>query len=164
MDRKDKVYTVNVISDGDPLEIYTEKDGGVIFRKYSPMGELQDFAAQICESIGANTGRIAAVSDRDAIIALSGAPRRELMDKQISRELEELMEGRQIYQYKEGERVKLCAETDKYVVLTAAPILSEGDVLGSVLLAGGEDAPTPGEVGYKLGQAVAGFLGRHMES
>ena len=72
--RKDKVYTVNVISDGDPLEIYTEKDGGVIFRKYSPMGELQDFASQICESIGANTGRIAAVSDRDSIIALSGAP------------------------------------------------------------------------------------------
>ena len=60
--------------EGDPLEIYTEKDGGVIFRKYSPMGDLQDFAAQICESIGKNTGRIAAVSDRDSIIALSGAP------------------------------------------------------------------------------------------
>lgn len=62
------------IREGDPLEIYTEKDGGVIFRKYSPMGDLQDFAAQICESIGKNTGRIAAVSDRDSIIALSGAP------------------------------------------------------------------------------------------
>ena len=64
------------IREGDPLEIYTEKDGGVIFRKYSPMGDLQDFAAQICESIGKNTGRIAAVADRDSIIALSGAPRR----------------------------------------------------------------------------------------
>ncbi len=64
------------IREGDPLEIYTEKDGGVIFRKYSPMGDLQDFASQICESIGKNTGRIAAVSDRDSIIALSGAPRR----------------------------------------------------------------------------------------
>ncbi len=57
------------IREGDPLEIYTEKDGGVIFRKYSPMGDLQDFAAQICESIGKNTGRIAAVADRDSIIA-----------------------------------------------------------------------------------------------
>ena len=64
------------IREGDPLEIYTEKDGGVIFRKYSPMGDLQDFASQICESIGANTGCIAAVSDRDAVIALSGAPKR----------------------------------------------------------------------------------------
>ena len=75
------------IREGDPLEIYTEKDGGVIFRKYSPMGDLQPFAAQICEAIGANTGRIAAVSDRDAIIALSGAPKRELLDKPNSQEL-----------------------------------------------------------------------------
>ena len=82
------------IREGDPLEIYTEKDGGVIFRKYSPMGELQDFAAQICDSIGANTGRIAAVSDRDSIIALSGAPRRELVEKPNSRELDKIMEGR----------------------------------------------------------------------
>jgi len=74
------------------------------------------------------------------------------------------MEGRQIYQYKEGERFKLCPETEKYVVLTAAPILSEGDVLGSVLLIGGEETSAPGEVEYKLVQAVAGFLGRHMES
>ena len=72
--RKDKVYTVNVISDGDPLEIYTEKDGGVIFRKYSPMGDLQEFAVQMCESIGSATGHIAAVADRDTIIALHGAP------------------------------------------------------------------------------------------
>ena len=64
------------IREGDPLEIYTEKDGEVIFKKYSPMGELQNFAVQMCESIGKNTGHIAAVSDRDSIIALTGAPRR----------------------------------------------------------------------------------------
>ena len=69
---EDKVFRVNVISDGDPLEIYTEKDGGVIFRKYSPMGDLQEFAAQMCESIGSATGHIAAVTDRDSIIALYG--------------------------------------------------------------------------------------------
>ena len=80
------------IREGDPLEIYTEKDGGVIFRKYSPMGDLQDFAAQMCEAIGGSTGRIAAVSDRDAIIALAGAPKRELLDKPNSEELGRLME------------------------------------------------------------------------
>ena len=62
------------IREGDPLEIYTEKDGGVIFRKYSPKGDLQEFAAQMCESIGSATGRVAAVSDRDTIIALHFAP------------------------------------------------------------------------------------------
>ena len=68
--RKDKVFRVSVISSGDPLEIYTEKDGEVIFKKYSPMGDLTEFAAQICESMGKNTGHIAAVCDRDAIIAV----------------------------------------------------------------------------------------------
>ena len=64
------------IREGDPLEIYTEKDGEVIFKKYSPMGDLTEFAAQICESMGKNTGHIAAVCDRDAIIAVYGAQRR----------------------------------------------------------------------------------------
>ena len=76
------------IREGDPLEIYTEKDGEVIFKKYSPMGDLTDFAAQICDSIGKNTGHIAVVSDRDSIIAVAGAPRRELMDKRCSQELD----------------------------------------------------------------------------
>lgn len=151
------------IREGDPLEIYTDKEGGVIFRKYSLMGGLAEFASQLCETLNRTCGHVCVITDRDSCIAVSGVPRRELLDKQVSHELEELMEGRQIYQYKEGTRFKLCSEMDKYVVLTAAPILSEGDVLGSVLLVGGEDAPIPGEVEYKLVQAVAGFLGRHME-
>ena len=163
--RKDKVYTVNVISDGDPLEIYTEKDGGVIFRKYSPMGELQDFAAQICESIGANTGRIAAVSDRDAIIALSGAPKRELMDKPNSRELDRIMEGRKSYRYQMGQtKIRATEASDRYHLGVAAPILSQGDLMGCVmLLMNDEDTPLA-EADQKLAQTVAGFLGRQMES
>ena len=163
--RKDKVYTVNVISDGDPLEIYTEKDGGVIFRKYSPMGDLQDFAAQICESIGANTGRIAAVADRDAIIALSGAPKRELMDKPNSQELDKLMEQRKNYRYAAGDsRLKATEGSDKYHLGVAAPILSQGDLMGCVMLLLGEnDGPLP-EADQKLAQTVAGFLGKQMES
>ena len=163
--RKDKVYTVNVISDGDPLEIYTEKDGGVIFRKYSPMGDLQDFAAQICDSIGANTGLIAAVSDRDSIIALSGAPKRELMDKPNSQELDKLMEQRRNYRYVSGESLIRATEgSDKYHLGVAAPILSQGDLMGCVMLLMGDDRTPLQEADQKLAQTVAGFLGKQMES
>ena len=111
------------IREGDPLEIYTEKDGGVIFRKYSPMGDLQEFAAQMCEAIGASTGRIAAVADRDAIIALSGAPKRELVDKPNSPELEKLMEQRKNYRYQEGDTpIRATEVTDQYHLGVAARI------------------------------------------
>ena len=101
------------IREGDPLEIYTEKDGGVIFRKYSPMGDLQEFAAQMCESIGSATGHIAAVTDRDSIIALYGIPKRELMDKPNSPELEKLMEQRKNYLYKNGDAPILAADGEE---------------------------------------------------
>ena len=163
--QKDKVFDVNVISEGDPLEIYTEKDGGVIFRKYSPMGDLQDFAAQICESIGSNTGRIAAVADRDSIIALSGAPKRELIDKPNSAELDRLMEQRKNYRYMPGEGlIKASESNDRYHLGVASPILSQGDLMGCVMLLMGEDTTPPAESDQKLVQTVAGFLGKQMES
>ncbi len=153
------------IREGDPLEIYTEKDGGVIFRKYSPMGDLQDFAAQICDSIGANTGRIAAVADRDTIIALAGAPKRELVDKPNSQELEALMEQRKSYRYQAGENMLRAAEgSDKYHLGVAAPILSQGDLMGCVMLLMGENGTPMQEADQKLAQTVAGFLGKQMEN
>ena len=153
------------IREGDPLEIYTEKDGGVIFRKYSPIGELQDFAAQICEAIGPNTGRIAAVSDRDAIIALCGAPRRELMDKPNSRELDKIMEGRKSYRYQAGQnKLRATEASDKYHLGVAAPILSQGDLMGCVMLLMNEGDSPLAEEDQKLAQTVAGFLGKQMES
>lgn len=153
------------IREGDPLEIYTDKEGGVIFKKYSLMGGVADFAAQLCDTLSRTTGQISVITDRDNCIAVAGAPRRELADHPVSQELEQLMEGRQIYQRKAGERaIPLCAEGDKYVLNTAAPILCEGDVLGCVVFTGQEDSPEGGEVEYKLAQSIAGFLGRHMES
>ena len=153
------------IREGDPLEIYTEKDGGVIFRKYSPMSDLQDFASQICESIGANTGLVAAVSDRDSIIALHGAPKRELMDKPNSQELDKLMESRKNYRYVPGEALLRATESsDKYHLGVAAPILSQGDLMGCVMLLMGEDGAVLAESDQRLAQTVAGFLGKQMES
>ena len=153
------------IREGDPLEIYTEKDGGVIFRKYSPMGEMQSFATQICESIGDNLGCIAAVADRDSIIALSGAPKRELMDKPNSRELDKLMESRKTYRYAAGDTPLHPAEgTDKYHLGVATPILCQGDLMGCVMLLLGENDAPLAESEQRLAQTVAGFLGKQMEN
>ena len=153
------------IREGDPLEIYTEKDGGVIFRKYSPMGDLQDFAAQLCEAIGANTGRIAAVADRDSIIALHGAPKRELVDKPNSPALERIMEQRRNYRYQSGDHlIPATEESDKYHLGVAAPILCQGDLMGCVMLLLGDDRTPLQEADQRLAQTVAGFLGKQMES
>ena len=153
------------IREGDPLEIYTEKDGGVIFRKYSPMSDLQDFAAQLCEAIGSNTGRIAAVSDRDSIIALHGAPKRELVDKPNSPAQERIMEQRRNYRYLSGENlIPATEECDKYHLGVAAPIVCQGDLMGCVMLLLGEDRTPLQEGDQKLVQTVAGFLGKQMES
>ena len=153
------------IREGDPLEIYTEKDGGVIFRKYSPMGDMQDFAVQFCESIGAATGHVAAVSDRDSIIALSGAPKRELLDKPNSQELDRIMEQRKNYRYEVGGSMLPAAEgTDKYHLGVAAPILCQGDLMGCVMLLIGENDKPLAESDQKLAQTVAGFLAKQLEN
>ena len=162
---EDKVFRVSVISSGDPLEIYTEKDGEVIFKKYSPMGDLQAVAAQLCESIGKNTGHIAAVADRDSIIAVAGAPKRELLEKRNSAELEQLMEQRRSYRYHGGEsRLRAAESVERYHLGVAAPIVAEGDLMGCVMLLMGEHDAAPTESEQTLAQTFAGFLGKQMES
>lgn len=153
------------IKEGAPLEIYTDKDGAVTFRKYSPLGDLQDFAGHICDSIRKNNGCIAAVCDRDTVIALAGAPKRDLQERSCSRELEQLMEERKIYRYNSGEsKIYPVHGTEKYHVGVAAPILSQGDLMGCVALLLEEGNAPFGEAEQKLTQTVAEFLGRQMES
>ena len=153
------------IREGDPLEIYTEKDGGVIFRKYSPMGDLQEFASQMCEAIGAATGQIAAVADRDSIIATCGVPRKELLDKPNSPELERLMEQRKHYLYKNGDSPIFAADgAENYHLGAAAPILSQGDLMGCVMLLLGENDMPLQEADQGLTKLAAGFLGKQMEN
>ncbi len=153
------------IREGDPLEIFTEKDGEVIFKKYSPMGELNDFANQICETMHKTTNRITAVTDRDSVISIFGAPKKDLAEKRISAELEQLMEARQVYQRKLGEKgIPVVDGAEGYTVAIAAPIISEGDVMGCVLFISTEGAQLPGEVENKLACTVAKFLGKQMEN
>ena len=153
------------IREGDPLEIYTSRDGEVVFKKYSLLGGLDEFAAQFCETLSKSTGSIVAVTDRDSVIAVAGGGRRELMGKRITADLEQIMEDRRIYQYTgEDRRFPVCDSSDKLITAVAAPILSEGDVLGLVLFVSTEGDALTGETEYKLAQTIAAFLGRHMES
>ena len=138
------------IREGDPLEIYTSKDGEVIFKKYSLMGGVDEFAAQLCDTLSKSTGTSVAVTDRDSVIAAAGSARRDLIGKRIS---------------PPSERSVFVTESlDRYCATIAAPIISEGDALGLVVFIGTEGESAAGETEYKLAQAIAGFLGKHMES
>ena len=163
--RPDKVFRANVICDGDPLEIFTDKDGELIFKKYSPIGEISDFAAQICDSLRKATDGIAAVCDRDAVIAVAGGARRELLDKPLSPQLREIMEGRWVYrQQSGGSSLPVSSEDEQFCLSVAAPVLTEGDVMGCVLFVTPRGSVPGTEVEYKLAQTVAMFLGKQMES
>ena len=162
--RPDKVFTVNVINSGDPLEIYTSREGEVIFKKYSLLGGLEDFAAQLCETMSRSTGSICAVTDRDTVISIAGGGKRELQGKRITPALEQIMESRRIYQLTAGgQSVPVSDSASQFLTYVAAPILAEGDLLGMVLFIGTDPAQLPGDAEYKLAQTVAAFLGRHME-
>ena len=153
------------IREGDPLEIFTERDGEVIFKKYSPMGELSEFAAEICDSLNKATGTATVVCDRDTVIAVAGGSRRELMGKRISPELEQLMEDRRAVRPEIGERRPQIAESTQNLLLTVgAPVLAQGDVMGCILFAAPAEERCADELELKLVQTVALFLGKQLEA
>jgi AbrB family transcriptional regulator (stage V sporulation protein T) len=153
------------IREGDPLEIYTEKNGEVIFKKYSPMGDLTEFASHICETLNKTTNVATVVTDRDTVLSVYGAPKRELDNKHVSPELEQLMEARTLYQRTGKEAgLPVIDGTSDYSIAVAAPILSEGDVMGCVAFVTPSGANSTGDLENKLASAVARFLGKQMES
>ena len=153
------------IREGDPLEIYTSRDGEVIFKKYSLLGGVEDFAVQLCETMSRSTGSICAVTDRDTVIAVAGGGKRELLGKRITAELEQVMENRRIYQYTgEGNPIPVSDNSTAMLTQVAAPILAEGDLLGLVLFIGTTPDSSTGDAELKLARTIAAFLGRHMES
>lgn len=150
------------IREGDPLEIYTEKDGEVIFKKYSPIGELGDFASTYVETLAKASGHGACITDRDSVIAVSGIPKKELMERRVSSELDNVMNERITVSYKDGKPVSVADGVDKYNAGVVVPIISEGDTIGSVLFIM-NDGEHPSEVDEKLAESAAGFLGKHIE-
>ncbi len=158
------------IREGDPLEIYTDREGEVIFKKYSPIGEMTGFAAQYAETLYKTCGMAVIISDRDAVIASAGVSRKEYADKSLSDELEEIMEGRGMYLYRDGgERIFATADGRNHYVSCAMPIISEGDVVGcvaSLCETGSERGreAISADIESKLILTAAGFLGRQLES
>jgi stage V sporulation protein T len=164
--QRTKVIGVNVISEGDPLEIYTGGTGEIILKKYSPIGELGTFAKEYAESLAQNAGHITCIVDKDQIIAVSGGGKKELLEKHISGELEQLINTRNIHKANRDDTdfvPILEHETDEnlYKQELITPIICEGDVLGAVVML--SDKVQMGEVEDKLTQTAAGFLGKQME-
>ncbi len=158
------------IREGDPLEIYTDREGEVIFKKYSPIGELSAFAGQYAETLYKTCNLAVIISDRDAIIASAGVSRKEYADKTLSDEMEAVIERRGLYVWREGtEKIPVIADGMAHYVSCAMPIISEGDVVGCVasLTEYGNERvkeTISGEIESKLILTAAGFLGRQLEA
>ena len=155
------------IREGDPLEIFTDTDGQVILKKYSPIGELGTFAKEYAEALAQSTGHITCITDKDQIIAVSGGSRKEYLDKSISPSLEKIIEGRMLFTANKNEDkfIPILSEgtTDGYHSEMVFPIISEGDAIGAVIFLSPNINASMGEVEEKLSQSAAGFLGRQME-
>ena len=151
------------IREGDPLEIYTDREGEVIFKKYSPIGELASFAAQYVDTLNKICAMSVVVTDRDIVISSAGVSKKEYNEKKLSEDYESIMEGRSLYSHKENKMV-LCDGASGYVKY-AMPIISEGDVIGSVACITSEEDITVDthSTEAKLIQTAASFLGRQFE-
>ncbi|MBQ3499465.1 MAG: recombinase family protein, partial [Clostridia bacterium] len=161
--RTDKAFGVNVVCEGDPLEIFTAPDGEVIFKKYSPVGELSTLAAQYAEVLyrGANSPIL--ICDRDRVIACAGISKKEVIDRQLSEELEDYMERRESFiTQREGDGMTPAIGVDRKACV-ASPIIAAGDVSGAVVMLGDEKLSVPVPADIKLVQVAANFLGRQME-
>lgn len=151
------------IREGDPLEIYTERDGEVIFKKYSPIGELGDFALTYAETLSKTAGVPTLITDRDNIIAVSGVSKKELMEKRVSNDIENLMNEKESFKSQGFDSGLSIAEgINEYNAGVVVPIVSEGDTIGSVIFIM-NNSQNPTETEVKLAEAAANFLGRHME-
>ena len=153
------------IRESEPLEIFTGKEGEIVLKKYSPISEMTGFAKQYVESLSQVSGRIAMVADRDQFIAVAGGMR-TFMGKEISRELENKMEKRETFIAARGDRnfIPVMEEMPEEIIYEAiCPILSEGDMIGAVILLETDNKRKMNEGDLKLIQAAAGFLGKQME-
>ena len=152
------------IREADPLEIYTDREGEIILKKYSPIGEMGSFARQYAESMAQVSGHIALITDRDQFIAVSGGMK-NLLGKSIRKDLEEKIDHRESVVATKGDRnfIQIHNDAEDIHHEAISPIICEGDVIGSVILVETNHKSRMGEVEQKLIQSAAGFLGRQME-
>lgn len=151
------------IREGDPLEIYTDNDGEVIFKKYSPIGELSPWSAQYAEVLCKNVGYPALICDRDHVVAASGVSRKEYIERRLSPSLEEVIESRQSFIAKPSDDGLYPVEGLERKAVVVFPILASGDINGAVVLLENDAGTMPKDTEIRLAQVAAGFLGSQME-
>lgn len=160
------------IREGDPLEIFVDREGEVILKKYAPIGELNDFAKEFAESLHETAAHIALIADRDVVIAVAGAPKKEFLDKRVGTAVERAMRDREplistrVQNETKGSRGGLMSDDDeegRFSAFVIAPIMAHGDAIGAVILCSRDPGVQMGEVEAKLTSTAATFLGRQME-
>lgn len=152
------------IREGDPLEIFTAKDGEVILKKYSPIGELNEFSQEYAETLGESLGLGVLVTDLDSIIAVSKLPKKDYKEKSISDELEQIIENREAKHVKDSKLVALHKDDPMdYTVQAIMPIVSSsGDCIGSIIMVS-KDAELLSEADEKILKIAANFLGKQVQ-
>lgn len=154
------------IREGDPLEIFTDREGKVVLKKYSPIGELSTFAKQYAESLGSTLGATICVTDHDQIIAAAGNGKKELQDKYISPQLEKIIDGREQTWSEAGDKMYVQmteGQKEEYASQTICPIICGGDAIGAVAILERNEKKKVGELEQKLAACAANFLGKQME-
>ena len=155
------------LREGTPLEIFTDREGEIILKKYSPMMELNAFAGQYADAMAQATGLMVCITDRDQVIAAAGGATKELLQKPISRQLEHVIQERATVQAGKDDRnyVEVSAEDMEGVTAqVVTPIICEGDAIGAVVIMSREPRAKFSEGELRLAATAAGFLGRQMES
>ena len=155
------------LREGTPLEIFTDREGEIILKKYSPMMELTAFSGQYAEAMAQSSGLMVCITDRDQVVAVAGGPKKELLSKTISRELERVIMERETVQAAAGDKRFLYLVPDEVEGLCAeviVPIICEGDAIGSVIIMSKEPRARFTDAEVRLASTAAGFLGRQMES
>ena len=154
------------IKEGTPMEIYTDRQGEIILKKYSPIGELDIFAKEYTEALFQTTGFTACITDRDQVVAAAGPGSRELMGKSISRELEKVIAERSTKSFTAGERKKIPITENQKEMRNSGiiqPVVSSSDAIGTVILIGKNERDIIGNAERMLVQTAAGFLGKQIE-
>ena len=158
------------IREGDPLEIYTDKDGEVILKKYSPIGELEDFAKEYADSLYQAIGHICIITDKENIIAVSGAPRGIYLNKPLHASFENFIEERKSHlaNMKDGDNIlpviEAEADTSEYAAEVIVPVNNGGDIIGAVVILSKDDNVKMGITELKLAETAAGFVGRQLQN
>lgn len=155
------------LREGTPLEIFTDREGEIILKKYSPMVELAAFATQYADAMAQTTGLLVAITDRDQVIAVAGGSKKEMLQKPVSRQLEQAVTERSVIVAGRDEKAYIPVIQEEMEGITAqvvVPIICEGDAIGAVAILSREPRAKFGDMELKLAQTAAGFLGRQMES